>query len=501
MSGKNQLKKIVATLIVGLSVSATGVGLTWYQVSQSELKASAISAAEAVNVTENLLLEIQKAAELATPLLLQPCTSESRAYLSRLAIGVEPVRMINIFKDGRLLCSSYNAAEPDREKINAEESQKLILSTDDYISPGVPVMILRTSHSAGEITVSIATHWSAKTLKILSQHRPLTMRAGNIVLTGDNRLVKRPRQSKVHAVHSALFPFSVEYSAKHIIPFMTYLNEGALSFLLSGLLGLFVAISLWVVKFRPKSLNDELYQAIRHGEIVPWYQPIINTATGQISGVEVLARWVKPEGQIITPDSFIYEAERSGLITDITRLLMAKVAEELPKLPSFGADSWHIGFNVTQSQILETGFVAECLEFISAFPSGSIYLTLELTEREPFDGSQVVKDRLICLRNYGIAIALDDFGTGYANMEYLGQFSFDYIKIDRVFVNRIGQGKEAETLLVSLIDIASSLNMNVIAEGVENEEQVVWLRRHGVGGLQGYFYSRPVPIEKLKSII
>ncbi|ENH3104373.1 EAL domain-containing protein [Salmonella enterica] len=494
-------KKIVFTLIAGLSVTAVGVVLTWLQVTKSELQMSENAAREAVTVTERMLEETKRAAELARPLLLRPCTSETKAELSRLSIVIEPIRIINFFRQNKLSCSSYTAAVPEKEKITARAGQSLILTTDDYISPGVPVMIFKSSYPEGDITVSVATHWSARMLNRLSQNRPLTLRAVDVVLTRDNHLEKSRSPVNVSSVHSGLFPFSVEYPVTATIPLMTIFRKGALSLFLSVLLGIAVATSIWLVKFRKKSLHEELSHAVRLGEIVPWYQPIVSTTTGKISGVEVLARWIKPDGKVITPDEFIFEAEKTGLIVDITRYMMLQAARELPALFSQSEECWHIGFNFTQSHFMDSGFIAECQAFVDSFSDGNVLLTIELTEREPFDGSHEMLERLRSLHTCGFTLALDDFGTGYANMEYLHQVSVDIIKIDRIFVNRIGQGKSSEKLLLGFIDMAATLDLKIIAEGVETEKQAVWLKEHGVEWLQGYLYSPPVPPEKLQLII
>lgn len=490
-------QRIVLTLTVGLTITAAGALLTWYQVAETDLNRAASDAREVVSATERLLDETRSAIDRARPLLTQSCSPEVSAGLNRLTIGMEHIRVINFFHRNLLSCSSFGGADPVREFISADDNQTLLLATDDYISPGEPVMILRRRYGDRSITASVATRWTADVLKIPGSHRSLSLRTADIVLTANNRLVKKPPAKNAHALHSGLYPFSVEYSGGRRIPPALFLHEGALSLLLSALLGAAVSTVLWQILFRRRTLYEELRRAISKGEIVPWYQPIVDSTTGRIAGVEVLARWEKPDGTVLSPDSFIAEAEKSDLIIILTRHLMELVSRELPSLLK-EQPRWHIGFNITQAHILETGFITECLAFTSAFPPDSISLTIELTEREPFAGSEALRNRLIRLHSSGIAIALDDFGTGYANMEYLSEIPVNVIKIDRVFVSRIGQGAAAERLLLSLIDMAHGLKMEIVAEGVETETQANWLRERGVGWLQGYFFSRPMPKSELK---
>lgn len=496
--------RIAATLVTGLAVTLCGAALTWYQVSQAELNDTALAATQAVRANERLLDEAQSAAELVHPLLLQPCNPFTRTELSRLAIGIEHIRVINLFYHNHLTCSSWDGARGVKENVPAGPDHTVTLLTDDYISPGVPVIVLRSAFPEGTVTTSMTTHWSAVALKLLSTHRPLSLRADNIVLTADNRLRRAadadPGRGSRHAIHSGLYPFSVEYPGARMIPSTLYLREGMVSLVLSVLLGAAAAIGLWQLAFRQRTPYEQLTAALKRGEIVPWYQPVVDTQTGKITGVEVLARQIKSDGTVVPPDRFIPVAESSDLIIPLTRNLMALAARELSELLMNTDHHWHVGLNVTQAHVLEPGFPAECMTFMDAFAPGCIMLTVELTEREPFDSSPEMLRRLQQLHHSGIAVALDDFGTGYANLEYISEVHVDIIKIDRAFVRRIGQGETGERLLESLISMAGALELRMVAEGVETGEQAQWLSTHGVSWLQGYLFSPAVPVSQLSEV-
>lgn len=308
---------------------------------------------------------------------------------------------------------------------------------------------------------------------------------------------------KMNSLHSYLYLFNVEYLGGLGILSIFFLNDAVLSLVvLSALLGLSISICivLWQILFRRRTLYEELSRAITKGEIVPWYQPIVDATTEQIAGVEVLARWEKPNGTVLFPADFITEAEKSDLIIKLTRSLMKQAASELPSL-LVNQPCWHIGFNIAPAHIQKIGFIDECLSFIGSFPPNSISLTLELTEREPIGISDAIKSILKRLNLSGISIALDDFGTGYANIQYLSELHVDVIKIDRVFVSKIGKSSSTELLLLSLIDMARGLNIKTVAEGVETEEQAKWLREKGIDWLQGYLYCMPIPQKDMKNTI
>lgn len=492
--------KIAAILAIGLFVMFAGAALTWYQVSRTELNETILAATQAVRENERLMNEARDAAERAHPLLLQPCTPWTRTELGRLAIGIEHIRVINLYYRSHLACSSWDGTRAVKEDVPAAPGYAVTLLTDDYISPGVPVMVLRVGFPEGAVTASMTTHGSAVALKLLSTHRPLSLRADNFILSADNQLYPADAVSGTeirHAIHSELYPFSVEYPGTFVIPLSLYLREGMVSLVLSGLLGAAASSGLWLLAFRRRTPYEELGTALKRGEIVPWYQPVVDAQTGIITGVEVLARQVKPDGTVIPPDCFIPVAESSDLIIPLTRSLMAQAARELSALLRETDHLWHIGVNITQSHVLEPGFLSECMKFINAFAPGRIKLTVELTEREPFDNSLEMLQRLQQLHRNGIVVALDDFGTGYANLEYISEVHVDIIKIDRAFVKRISEGESGERLLSSLIEMASSLNLRIVAEGIETEVQMQWLTSHGVNWLQGYLYSPPIPVSQL----
>lgn len=489
-----QFQRIAITLAVGLTITAAGALMTWYQLSETDLNRAASAARDVVSSTEHMLDETRSTVDRSGPLLTKPCTPEVSAGLRRLTTGTEHIREMNFFHHDLLACSSFGRAVPVREFIYVSDGRMLFLAPDDSVFPGAPVIILRRYYGDWSITASVATHWTADALKQSDNHRPLALRTADMVLTTGNHLVKEPLTKYTHAVYSGLYPFSVEYSGDRCIPLALFLRDGALSLLLSVLLGATAATALWYALLRR---STELSQAIRNGEMVPWYQPIVDVRTRRIVGVEILARWEKPDGTVLSPASFIAEAERSDLIIALTRHLTWKAACELPSLLQDQA-GWHVGFNVTQAHLQEAGFITECLSFTAAFPPGSISLTLELTEREPFGNSEAIRNRLEQLHASGMAIALDDFGTGYSNMEYLNRLPVDIIKLDRVFVSRIGQGAAAEQLLLSLINLARILNLKIVAEGIETEAQADWLREQGVYWLQGFYYSPPVPLRELR---
>lgn len=254
-----------------------------------------------------------------------------------------------------------------------------------------------------------------------------------------------------------------------------------------------VGVIIWYLRFRAITPYDHLAQAISRGEIVPWYQPVICSDTGEIHGFEVLARW-RHSGVIILPDVFIPLAEKNDLIIPLTRQLIEQTAVDLRPIIHRIHQPFHVAFNISAVHLQSDTSISEDFhQFQSSFPKGSIQLIAEITEREPFTQTPQLNELLLNLHLQGILVALDDFGTGYSNLGCLNELLIDYIKIDRSFVKRISEEHGSDKLVDCVINMAKMLELGIVAEGVETAYQAEWLTAHHVKLLQGYYFSRPLP--------
>lgn len=237
--------------------------------------------------------------------------------------------------------------------------------------------------------------------------------------------------------------------------------------------------------------TSRLSMAIRNEEIIPYFQPIINI-TGEISGVEVLARWPQGHNYAISQREFIPLAEKSGLINELTSYLMNTVARDLVA----GGDSINkkifISFNVSPSGLSNPVFYWECLNFIEVTQGLPIKLMIEITENQTLTITPAVKELIRTLRNRGVLFALDDFGTGYANLCYLNELDLDVIKIDKMFIKAIKEVEQHIPMLESIIHLSELLGLRMVAEGVEYDYQQQWLEKNNVDYLQGYQFLPPV---------
>ncbi len=239
-----------------------------------------------------------------------------------------------------------------------------------------------------------------------------------------------------------------------------------------------------------QSLPSLLRTGLRRGEIFVVYQPIADMQTGNWVGAEVLARWQRPGGEMVSPDVFVSIAEKHGLVERLTHLVVEAAlrdfADFAAKRPSF-----FLSINISTADLRSADFPAFLIASCKAagMPPGSVHL--EITEREAVDPEREAES-LRTLRGYGFAIGIDDFGIGYSNLAYLDTLQLDYIKIDKAFVHSAAQGELGGEIIDHVVGMARTRHLDVIAEGVEREEQRQILLCRGVSLAQGWLFGRPM---------
>ena len=242
----------------------------------------------------------------------------------------------------------------------------------------------------------------------------------------------------------------------------------------------------------PRNPVAEIERALKAGEFIPYYQPIVDIRSGQLRGAEVLVRWRKPDGTLVLPGSFIPLMESSDLIDDLTRSLMRKVCIEVG--PALGRrPDLRISFNFAGKLFSEPSIVKDVRDIFVSSPIKFSQVVLEVTERDPIENFTETRQTIAALQGLGVRIAIDDVGTGHSGLSYMLKLGVDIIKIDKMFVDAIGTDRNSTTIVETLVDLARNMRMDVVAEGVENFEQVMHLRTLGVRAAQGYVFAPPLP--------
>ena len=250
-------------------------------------------------------------------------------------------------------------------------------------------------------------------------------------------------------------------------------------------------------------LETDLRRAVENDEFSVFYQPIYSLSTDQIEGFEALARWEHPKMGNISPDRFIPLAEEIGLIDTLGEQILRKACRQIQSIQNSIGDEKQLILNVNLSckQFAHPQLVKKIRHTLSETGFAPENLKLEITESVFFEH----KDRAIAmlkeLRDHKIEINIDDFGTGYSNLSYLTKLPISTLKIDRTFVDSIESGGGNSEIVQTIIALARSLGMKVIAEGVENEIQLEQLRQLDCEGAQGYFFAKPMPFEEVEEFV
>jgi EAL domain-containing protein (putative c-di-GMP-specific phosphodiesterase class I) len=257
---------------------------------------------------------------------------------------------------------------------------------------------------------------------------------------------------------------------------------------------------------RRMATASALHRALERGEFVVHYQPVVDLRTGAMVSAEALVRWVHPEHGLVTPEVFISLAEETGLIVPIGVRVLDQACKDLAEWqhmspPFTGSDRLTVAVNLSVRQMLApdiAGLIGNVLDCTGVRPND---LCLELTESLFMEDVDYFERTLAGLKALGVDLSIDDFGTGYSSLSYLKLFPVDGVKVDRVFVDGLGTDPHDTALVAAIVAMASALDLEVTAEGVETHEQLLGLKSLGVPLAQGYYFARPMPAEDISKLV
>jgi diguanylate cyclase (GGDEF)-like protein/PAS domain S-box-containing protein len=243
------------------------------------------------------------------------------------------------------------------------------------------------------------------------------------------------------------------------------------------------------------TLENQLRGALDNGEFVLHYQPKIRLADGKVTSAEALIRWNDPRTGLVPPGRFIPVLEETGLIYEVGRWALRASVENYLRWRDAGLAAVRVAVNVSPMQLRNSGFIAEIKQIVGVRADAAAGLELEITESLIMEDVKRSIDSLTAIRAMGVRIAIDDFGTGFSSLSHLARLPVDTLKIDRSFVVDMTVGPDGLALVSTIINLAHSLKLNVVAEGVETEEQSRLLRLLNCDEMQGYLFSKPVPAD------
>jgi len=432
------------------------------------------------------------------------CQAAHVEALRRAAFLLTPVKELSVVDpDGETLCTDHGLLLGPRKIVSAQrvasdgelliEVMQLGDRKDSVIRvrrPVVDTLTLAALIPADILTLQASAHGNP-----FSAHARLALRDGTpIGIWAPERVGRVDAATHFNASASSerygLFS-TVSIARAGVLASHSQLHSVGMA--VTGVIALLIIAFALLVPWRAKgNMLAEIERALAAGEFVPHYQPVIDIRTGQLRGAEVLARWRKPDGSFAPPASFIPLMESSGLIIEFTRDLMCKARDEVgaayERRPHL-----RLGFNLTARHLADETIVDELRDIFDESPVRLSQVIVEVTERQPLENLTAARGVIAALQGIGVRIAIDDVGTGHSGLSYMLKLGVDILKLDKLFVDALGSDHNSSTIIKTLVELARNLRMDVVAEGVETFEQVVYLRDIGILAAQGYVFSPALP--------
>ncbi|WP_342324372.1 cyclic di-GMP phosphodiesterase [Kosakonia sp. BYX6] len=496
-------RKILLISLIAALLSALMVGgvQLWFEQKSREAKYDALLSNIQASFS-SYFNDIRATAESLQPLTLNPCRDVASELTSKAAFSMN-VRAFLLVKDQNAFCSSATGDmnEPMKDLVADIDLNK---TTDMVILPGTPMMpdnpvialwfrspLLDKRGVFATLNINLTPYMFSA-----SQQPDLT---GIALGIGDRALatfatgtivLSNLAQPPFLTAHIEGTPVTLYLYAQKWLP-----EDIQFAVLLGATFGMLVGLlTTWMLytHLRP---GKEILTGIKREQFYVVYQPVVDAAELKVTGLEVLMRWKHPTAGEIPPDAFIHFAEAQQLIVPLTLHLFELIARDAPVLQTLLPAGTKMGVNIAPGHLHAPNFMDDIRQFSQSLPPHHFSLVFEITERDMLRYKEV-SEVFQCLHDEGYEVAIDDFGTGHSALIYLERFTFDYLKIDRGFVNAIGTETVTSPVLDAVLTLAKRLNMLTVAEGVETPEQARWLREHGVHYLQGYYFSRPMTLEQ-----
>ena len=440
------------------------------------------------------------------------CSDDMLNLMREISVSLEYVKVVGILDGDQLVCSSLGlhpegiaVGEVDNIAVNGTRVRYYAPtivgdSSIPYVSLERDGVIAMTQRSqAVDVVVdqqgSIFATFDPTTGQIRTSNAPInadwvsaTRDLQQSAVVDDNYIVGVVRSEQTRFT-GAIAAVPVSYLNNSVRDLILLLLPVAL------LAGTGLSASLLYLARQQTSLSTQIKQGLKRDEFFLEYQPIVDVNNGNWLGVEALLRWRQRNGTVLYPDAFINTAEKSGLVSQLSLRVIDLVERDLGALIS-AEPTFFVAINLSARDLQSERVLDRLLDLKRTTGASPGQLTVELTERtlvEPENAVRAIEE----MRSYGIHVAIDDFGTGYCSLSYLEQMSFDALKIDRLFVEAIDKQASTSPVVLHIIQMARTLGMKAVAEGVETRQQEQFLQEHGVRFAQGWLYSRSLPADQL----
>jgi sensor c-di-GMP phosphodiesterase-like protein len=500
LTRKNILAVIVGVLLAGAPLLAFDFWLGGLVDRQGQEEVET-SAQRAIALADFRVTQVIATLDGLAARGVDSCQPSDVEAMRQAAFDTTPIKEIAVVSpDGQTLCTDLGLPLGQRNIVASEPLAGANWYSLDVIQleNGQPMVRLRRKVGAGPNGVAALVPAMLFLPQVSSHGSPFNAYAHIATTNGTTignigTLPDAAEAVFIANAKSEKFGFSAEISMPrgHVIA-----GHGELQWLGLFATGAMVVIlgifSMLMPRGAPGNPVTEIESALKAGEFVPYYQPIVDIRSGQLRGAEVLVRWRKADGTLVLPGAFITLAESSGLIREMTRDLMRRVCAEAGR--AVGArPALKISFNFAGKLFSDETIVQDVRKIFSGSPIKLSQVVLEVTERDPIENFTATRQTIAAFQGLGVRIAIDDVGTGHSGLSYMLKLGVDIIKIDKIFVDAIGTDRNSTTIVETLVDLAHNMRMDVVAEGVENFEQVMYLRELGIRSAQGYVFAPPLP--------
>lgn len=248
-------------------------------------------------------------------------------------------------------------------------------------------------------------------------------------------------------------------------------------------------------------MSNSLRKAVENQELELFYQPKIDFSINRMVGVEALLRWKNPDFGMVSPAVFIPLAEETGVIVEIGEWVLRTAIEQNKEWQELGFSPISVSVNLSARQFLQNDLVNKIEQLLSEYELAPLHLTLEITETMAMHNLQQSIQKLEQLKSLGVGLSLDDFGTGFSSLSYLKKFPIDELKIDQSFIRGVIENSQDASIVKAIMSIAKSLNLTVVAEGVETKKHIEFLVEQQCDQAQGYYFSKPVTSDEIENLL